>query len=159
MRSIRCVGKDVALLIVKEVKHQSTRASLARVSKVFHWAVRETIEYFLKNGGIASFGINNVIIRPINPLHYYVDVEVKINRNIIIIKKMSDSYIGDNFARHKINELNVSICYKFNWYGRYSTGTYGFCLRDIRFINDKPIINYTIGEFEITVSIIILPEK
>lgn len=153
-------GKDVALLIVKEVRHQSTRVSLAQVSKAFYWAVRETIEYFLKNGGIASFGINNVMFRPINSNINYGNVELKINYAIASIKKMPDGiyYISDNVNRDVMNNVRLSIQYNRGVFSRVSTGTYMFGTRATQLINNKHVIISTIGEFEITISITILPE-
>lgn len=154
-------GKDVALLIVKEVRHQSTRVSLAQVSKTFYWAVRETIEYFLSNGGIASFGINNVMFRPSNSIIKYEKVELRINYAIASIKKMPDGiyYISDNVNRDVMNNVRLSIRYDRGGFSRYSTGTYGFNRWAIQFINNKHVIISAMGDFEITISVTLLPEK
>ncbi len=66
---------DVACLILRKVREQSTRVNLALVSKNYYKAVKATEEYFVKNSGIAAFSIKSVNV---------VHVENKKIKNVII---------------------------------------------------------------------------
>jgi len=66
---------DVACLILRKVREQSTRVNLALVSKNYYKAVKATEEYFVKNSGIAAFSIKSVNVVP---------VENKKIKNVII---------------------------------------------------------------------------
>mgnify|MGYP003474401157 CR=1 FL=1 len=155
MRSIRCVGKDVAVLIVRQVKHQSTRASLALVSKNFYWAVRETIEYFLANGGIASFCINRIICTSdfnLDRLH------PKIDGVHIAVEKIKEGYYQSAILeKHRRNNSSISVKYKCS----FLTGIHSkfISLKYTKFIDNYPVLIFDMGPIRFALPITLLPEK
>jgi len=156
MRSIRCVGKDVALLIVRQVKHQSTRANLALVSKNFYWAVRETIEYFLKNGGIASFCINRIICTT----KFDFILQPKINNVYVAVEKTKEGYYqSDILEKHRRNYFVISVDFtNDNTKGTCSTTIYP---KHAEIVNNELVcvFDISISNISIKLSITLLPEK
>ena len=158
MRSIRCVGKDVALLIVRQVKHQSTRANLALVSKNYYWAVRETIEYFLKNGGIASFCINRIICTSQLDLNFDV-LEPKIDTvDVTVVKNNKKGYYQSAILeKHRRNNSSISVKYKCS----FLTGIHSkfISLKYTKFIDNYPVLIFDMGPIRFALPITLLPEK
>lgn len=147
-------GKDVAVLIVRQVKHQSTRASLSLVSKNYYWAVRETIKYFLKNGGIASFCINRIICTT----KFDFILQPKINNVYVAVEKTKEGYYqSDILEKHRRNYFVISVDFtNDNTKGTCSTIIYS---KHAEIVNNELVCDFDMGLCIIVIPITLLPEK
>lgn len=149
-------GKDVALLIVKQVRYQSTRASLAQVSKNYNKAVHETIEYFLRNGGIASFCLNGIVCNIYAGLKF--DVEFIIDGDCIATENNLDYYQNFSLKKQRRNQFNITVNYSCDREKGYICFN-KITLAKVNFRKDKPVIVTDLGLFKIAFPITLLPEK
>lgn len=150
-------GKDIAVLIVRQVRHQSTRASLAQVSKNYNRAVRETIEYFLRNGGIASFCLNGIVCNIYAGLKFDV-VEIIIDDTCIATENNIDYYQNFSLKKQRRNQFSITV----NYSGDREKGYICFkkiTLANVNFRKDTPVIVTDLGLFRIAFPITLLPEK